>query len=452
MSTLSSTAPAVAPVSRRSFRYGLGLFLAWALLVLAGPLGVAGAVLAFFVAALSGNVLVMCLVSLLMCLGITLGLARPAARRVLPTRWRAVAWVLSGAVTLAFAAVAWLVFFQPLATPSQPISLPAGAAYWDLPSGSHIAYLKMPGEGTSGGTRQETPIVRLHGGPGAAAVATTHFAGLYQGLARAGFDVYIYDQVGSGLSGRLANPRDYTVARHVADLEAIRQKIGAERMILMGDSWGTTLAAAYMAAHPERVARAIFTSPAVLSYAEWRGTKWQDLPARLAPADREAIQNLSSKPRFMLAALLAQVSGVAARDFAGDSEMDSYFDTVTGKMLPGVVCDPSRYPADAAPHGFGFWANVGTGSDAAMNDLGRRAELASNNTPVLISKGECDYIKWEVAYQYKTTFANSTLLYFPRAGHAIYMDQPDLYLAAVRAFLLDRPLPLTPYTGSEPPQ
>ena len=52
----------------------------------------------------------------------------------------------------------------------------------------------------------------------------------------------------------------------VADLEAIRQKIGVEKMILIGHSWGSTLAASYMAKFPTHVAKAVFHSPAQI----WR--------------------------------------------------------------------------------------------------------------------------------------------------------------------------------------
>jgi len=38
--------------------------------------------------------------------------------------------------------------------------------------------------------------------------------------------------------------------------------------VLLGDSWGATLAANYMAAHPQRVARVIFTSPGPMSRAD----------------------------------------------------------------------------------------------------------------------------------------------------------------------------------------
>ena len=68
-----------------------------------------------------------------------------------------------------------------------------------------------------------------------------------------------YDQAGSGLSGFLPHLRDYTVARSVADLEAIRQKIGVDKMILIGHSWGSTLAASYMAKFRPTFPRSYFT-------------------------------------------------------------------------------------------------------------------------------------------------------------------------------------------------
>jgi len=39
----------------------------------------------------------------------------------------------------------------------------------------------------------------------------------------------------------------------VEDMEAIRKRLGIEKWILFGGSWGTTLIKAYYVAHPERV-------------------------------------------------------------------------------------------------------------------------------------------------------------------------------------------------------
>jgi proline iminopeptidase len=115
------------------------------------------------------------------------------------------------------------------------------------------------------------------------------------------------------------------------------------------------------------------------------------------------------------------------------------------------VCDPARFPLAGPEPGFGFWASFLTGGDASLHETGAAAALAANATPALILKGECDYIVWEVAQEYRTTLPHAVLLYLPGAGHIIYFDQPETYAGAVRAFLAGRPLPLPPYTGAMPP-
>ena len=459
----------VASISRRPKtrdRPGVGhiilLVANWALLIVAILLGLAGALLSLLgTAGVTSNPVVFLLAAPAAQLVITVGIAGLAAAGIVPRRqWQLALGVGIGA-TVCTAAIAGVLLFRPLATPAaqSKVPAPAGVAYWNLDTGSRIAYLKVPssapGSGGSKGSAAATPVspvIRVHGGPGAYAVSNERFMPLYRDLAAEGFDVYVYDQIGSGLSARLTNPAEYTLARHTADLEAIRRQIGTEQVILIADSWGATLASTYMAAHPERVARVIFTSPAVMDYSEWRDTKWQDITARLPEAQRQQISDLQSQPRFLALVLLSRLNPRAAYNVASDAELDSFFDEWTGKMLPGMVCDPARFPRADAPHGFGFWANVMSGSDASLHSRGQRAALATNRTPVLILKGECDYIQWDVAYQYRTTLPNSTVLYIPGAGHAIYYDRPDLYSQVVRAFLRDRPLPLPPYEGSTPPK
>ncbi len=129
--------------------------------------------------------------------------------------------------------------------------------YWNLLTGSRIAYSLY--EPQAGVPVKADPVVFVHGGPGLRTFDTDH--AFYRQFTQDGFRVYLFDQVGSGLSGRLLHATDYPVERQVADLEAIRQQIGAERLILIGHSWGGTLIAHYAAAHSEHVAKLIFHSP-----------------------------------------------------------------------------------------------------------------------------------------------------------------------------------------------
>ena len=64
----------------------------------------------------------------------------------------------------------------------------------------------------------------------------------------------------SGRSPRAREP--VTVARHVADLEALRQALGLDAVVPVGCAIGAMVAAAYAARHPERVSALVLSNPA----------------------------------------------------------------------------------------------------------------------------------------------------------------------------------------------
>ena len=101
------------------------------------------------------------------------------------------------------------------------------------------------------------PVIFLHGGPGAGANPTHR-----RFFDPAHYRAVIFDQRGSGRSRPLGETRDNTTPLLVDDIEALRRKLGIERWLVFGGSWGSTLALAYAEAHPERclalVLRGIF--------------------------------------------------------------------------------------------------------------------------------------------------------------------------------------------------
>ncbi len=99
------------------------------------------------------------------------------------------------------------------------------------------------------GNPQGTPVLFLHGGPGAgASPAHRRF------FDPARYRIVIFDQRGAGRSTPLGELRDNTTPHLVADIEKLRQHLGIERWLAFGGSWGSTLALAYGEAHPERCA------------------------------------------------------------------------------------------------------------------------------------------------------------------------------------------------------
>lgn len=107
------------------------------------------------------------------------------------------------------------------------------------------------------GTGGNPLVVVLHGGPGA---HHDYLLPQYDLLAD-GRELFYYDQRGGGQS---AVPRETPVGwrEHVADLDAIRERLELERITICGYSWGGLLAVLYLLQQPERVERLALVSPA----------------------------------------------------------------------------------------------------------------------------------------------------------------------------------------------
>jgi len=92
------------------------------------------------------------------------------------------------------------------------------------------------------------PVLFLHGGPGGGCQASHRQffnADLYR--------IILFGQRGCGCSTPRAELRNNTTADLLADVESIRERLGIDRWLIFGGSWGSTLALLYAEAFPERV-------------------------------------------------------------------------------------------------------------------------------------------------------------------------------------------------------
>ena len=98
------------------------------------------------------------------------------------------------------------------------------------------------------GRKGGIPAVYLHGGPGSG--CQPDHRRLFDPER---FHAVLFDQRGAGRSRPKGRREKNTLPHLVADMERIREKFGFERWMLVGGSWGATLALAYAQAHPDRV-------------------------------------------------------------------------------------------------------------------------------------------------------------------------------------------------------
>ncbi len=142
------------------------------------------------------------------------------------------------------------------------------------------------------GNRNGRPVVFLHGGPGAGCWPVHR-----RFFDPAAYNIILFDQRGAGRSTPVASIHANSTADLVDDIELLRRRLGVRRWVVFGGSWGSTLALAYAATHPEAcqalVLRGIWLSrPSDL---EWwfKGIRmffpeyWQEFAEHIPPAERE---------------------------------------------------------------------------------------------------------------------------------------------------------------------
>ena len=264
------------------------------------------------------------------------------------------------------------------------------------------------------GTTAGVPLVVVNGGPGLdhtyehAAVPGTTSA--WETLARSRRVVF-YDQRGNGRSGALKPGQSCVLADQIADLDAVRAHLGADRIDLLGHSWGGYLVMAYAARHPERIRHLIMVDSAAPKWTE-TVTLFKDIfPEGQARADSFAF---------------ADALGDTAATEAGLRE---YF--------RWLFYSPDKRDAFIAQVGTGVYnkpVNESIDHDLARFDL--NPELAKFKFPALVVTGRYDInVAPSVAYRMHKAIAGSQFVVFERSGHLPFFEEAEPFARALESFL-----------------
>ncbi|MGX5723033.1 prolyl aminopeptidase [Shinella zoogloeoides] len=162
---------------------------------------------------------------------------------------------------------------------------PYACGHLDVGDG-HVIYWERAG------TPGAKPAVFLHGGPGGT-ISPSHRRLFDPKL----YDVTLFDQRGCGRSTPHAGLEANTTWHLVSDMERLREMAGAEKWLVFGGSWGSTLALAYAEKHPERVSELVLRGIYMLTKAEldWYyqfgvsemfPDKWERFLAPIPPEER----------------------------------------------------------------------------------------------------------------------------------------------------------------------
>lgn len=267
-------------------------------------------------------------------------------------------------------------------------------------------------------------LVMIHGGPG---MDMGYMVPDFRPLAEH-HRLLFYDQRGGGRSEILRDdPALYTMARHVADLEALRVRFGLERMTLVAHSFGPAIAASYAIAHPDRVARMIFLGPVPPRAGELWKRYGATIESRLTPDERAQMARLED----------AMVHGAdpvqACRAYWAIAVKPRVARAELASRVTGDFCSAGP---DAIRAGMGV---AGPRTSESLGEWDLRAGLAAVTAPTLIVHGEADAIPMDLVAEWAAALPHATLVKVPGASHFPYVERPDLVWPAIENFLAATP-------------
>jgi proline iminopeptidase len=292
------------------------------------------------------------------------------------------------------------------------------------PAQSREGFVQVPGGPVwyrITGEGKGTPVLALHGGPGGTSCGFLALAPLAQGRR-----VIAYDQLGSGRSGRPADPTLWQVERFVEELHAVRKKLGLRRIHLLGHSWGASLAAAYVLSKGTQGIVTLTLASPLLSTPDWIRDAEElkrQLPAEVQATLRQhETAGTTNHPDYRRAE--AEYTRRFVRRSAPAPPNPACAESVRNNHIYEKMWGPTEFYATGTLRSF---------------DLTPR--LASLRLPVLLMTGEFDEARPATAARYQKLIPGARLQVIPGAAHALFSDNPGRTLEALGEFFRthDRP-------------
>jgi proline iminopeptidase len=311
----------------------------------------------------------------------------------------------------------WVAMLAVACHSPTPVTPSARPAEGRIPGDGAALFYHMEGTGPD-------VLVIIHGGPG---MDMGYMVPDFHPLAEH-HRLLFYDQRGGGRSELLPDDAAlYTMERHVADLEALRQHFGLERMTLVAHSFGPAIAASYAMAHPDRVARMILIGPVPPRAGELWTRYGATIDSRLTPDERAELTKRED-------AMLHGPDPVqACRDYWAIGVRPRLARAELASMIKGDFCG-------AGPEA--IRSGMGVAGPHTLESLGQwdfRPGLKAVAAPTLILHGEAEAIPMDLVEEWTTALPNAKLVKIPGASHFPYVERPDLVWPAIETFLQSTP-------------
>jgi proline-specific peptidase len=264
------------------------------------------------------------------------------------------------------------------------------------------------------GDGPRTPLLLLHGGPGAPSYYMNPLGALADER-----PVVFYDQLGSGRSDKPNDANLWRIERFVDEVDAVRDALGLDEIHLLGHSWGGMLAVEYMRTGPDHVRSLILASPC-LSVSRWL-------------EDAEALR--ATLPPEMQ-------SAIARHEAAASYDAPEYQEAVT-EYYKRYMCRRDPWPEEVQ-RGFAelnlqlytaMWGPSEFTATGSLRTFERTEALRELRLPILFTGGRFDEATPATLEYYRSLAPAAELEILEHSAHLTMQDEPEKNVEIIRAFL-----------------
>jgi proline iminopeptidase len=262
------------------------------------------------------------------------------------------------------------------------------------------------------GGGEAVPLVTVHGGPG----ATHDYLEPLEALADER-PVVFYDQLGSGKSDAPDDVSLWTNDRMIEELGQLLDALDLPRIHLLGQSWGTIVAAEYALKRPDRLASLVLAEPCL------------------------------SLPRFaagtlaLRAALPTDVRATLDRHEAAGTTDSAEYEAAVMEFNRRHLCrlDPWPEPLRRTQLNHAIYEHMQGPNEFTINgtekDYDATQRLGELAVPTLFLCGRHDETRPEETSWYHSLVPGADLVVFEHSSHVPHLEEPDHFLQVLRDFL-----------------
>lgn len=266
----------------------------------------------------------------------------------------------------------------------------------------------------NGPDKNAAPLIWINGGPGGTYLDEHHSIGA---MAQ-DRDVILYDQLGSHHSPAAFDMSLTPMPRFGEELKIVLDYHEIEKAILLGHSFGASVAVDFALQYPERVKAAIFSSP-LLSTPRWiedANILLSQMPQKERDIIRRQLQHNDVEEGVYEAAERVFYNRHLCR-----------LDPWPERLLRGF--SKSNREIYRAMWGISEFTCTGT-----LKDYDRFPDLARLSMPVFLTCGRYDEARPETIEDAAQKIKGAKFHVFEQSSHTPVYEEPGAYIAAMRGF------------------